>query len=227
MSNDKFQNKYDEIFQNIKEEKMDWDFEDFLKKAEGKEDEVQKDETPVIPIDTKTKPSFPKWFWMAAGVILLLSIGLIFNINKNSDVEDQAQLVENQIKDQKNDFIEENSEHQEQVAVNNTTDSISGAKKDSIFQENTIAEKDVLDEILPKRGRLKKERKPKYVDNSSYRKYKKASDSTGYKDSYVIVNGKRIDNVEEAINVTKYSFQIFANNVTEKLVQSKVVDDDY
>ncbi|WP_449400548.1 hypothetical protein [Chryseobacterium wanjuense] len=36
MSNDKFQNKYDEIFQSIKEEKMDWDFEDFLKKAEGK-----------------------------------------------------------------------------------------------------------------------------------------------------------------------------------------------
>lgn len=43
----------------------------------------------------------------------------------------------------------------------------------------------------------------------------------------MIVNGKRIENVEEAINVTKYSFQIFANNVSEKLVQPKVVDDDY
>ena len=77
---------------------------------------------------------------------------------------------------------------------------------------------------ISERRLVKKERKLKYVYNSSY---KKASDSTGYKDSYVIVNGKRIENVEEAINVTKYSFQIFANNVSEKLVQPKVVEDDY
>jgi cell division protein FtsL len=223
MSSDKFQNKYNEIFHDIKEEKMDWDFEDFLKKAEGKEDEVQEEsKTPIIPIDTKAKPSFPKWFWMAASVVLLLSIGFIFNYNQKSNVEDQSQLVENQIKQQKNNFIEENNDHNEQVAVNHPNDSLSGAKKDSIFQENTVAEKDFLDEILPKRGRMKKERKPKYVYNSS-----KASDSTGYKDSYVIVNGKRIENVEEAINVTKYSFQIFANNVSEKLVKPAVVDDDY
>lgn len=223
MNNNKFQDKYNEVFQNLKEEKMDWDFEDFLKKAEGKDDEVQNSETPIIPIDTKIKPSFPKWFWMAASLVLLLSIGFIFNYNTNSDLADQSKMVENQIKNQKNDFIEENNDHQVQVAVNQVNDSISGAKKDSIFQENTVAEKDVLDEILPKRGRLKKERKPKYVYNSS----KISKDSTGYKDSYVIVNGKRIENVEEAINVTKYSFQIFANNVSEKLAKPTVVDDDY
>lgn len=222
MSNDKFQDKYEEIFQNLKEEKMNWDFDDFLKKAEGKEEDDQENETPVIPIDTKTKPSFPKWFWMAASVVLLLSVGLIFKYNQNSDVENQAQIVENQIKNQKDNFIKENSEHTEQVAVNLPNDTVSGAKKDSVLQENPVADKDYLDEILPKRGRLKKERKPKYVYNSS-----KASDSTGYKDSYVIVNGKRIENVEEAINVTKYSFQIFANNVSEKLAKPAVVDDNY
>lgn len=219
MSKDKFQDKYDEIFQGIKEEKMDWDFEDFLKKAERAEEEAQGNNTPVIPIGTQTKPSFPKWFWMAASVVLLLSIGFIFNYNHNADLKDKAQLVENQIRQQKNNFIEENRDHQ--VAINNPNDSLAEAKKDSVFQGNRMAEKDVLDEILPKRGRLKKERRPKYVYNSS------KTDSTGYKDSYVIVNGKRIDNVEEAINVTKYSFQIFANNVSEKLVQPKVVDDDY
>ncbi len=222
MSNDKFQDKYDEIFQNLKEEKMNWDFNDFLKKTEEKNDEVQENITPIVPIDTKTKPSFPKWFWMAASVVLLLSVGLIFNYTHNSNVENQAQLVENQIKKQKDNFIEENSEHTEQVTVSLPNDSVSGAKKDSVFHEIPVAEKDYLDEILPKRGRLKKERKPKYVYNSS-----KASDSTGYKDSYVIVNGKRIENVEEAINVTKYSFQIFANNVSEKLAKPTVVDDDY
>lgn len=222
MSNDKFQDKYEEIFQNLKEEKMNWDFNDFLKKTEEKNDEVQENITPIVPIDTKTKPSFPKWFWMAASVVLLLSVGLIFNYTHNSNVENQAQLVENQIKNQKDNFIRENNEHTEQVAVNLPNDSVSGAKKDSVFHETPVAEKDYLDEILPKRGRLKKERKPKYVYNSS-----KASDSTGYKDSYVIVNGKRIENVEEAINVTKYSFQIFANNVSEKLAKPTVVDDDY
>lgn len=220
MSKDKFQDKYDEIFQDLKEDKMDWDFGDFLKKAEGKEDEVQNNDAPVIPIGIKSKPSFPKWFWMAASVALLLGIGFIFKDNRNARLKDQAQMVENQIRQQKNNFIEENRDHQ--VAINNPNDSLAEAKKDSIFQGNKMAEKDVLDEILPKRGRLKKERKPKYVYNSA-----KASDSTGYKNSYVIVNGKRIDNVEEAINVTKYSFQIFANNVSEKLVQPKVVDDDY
>jgi cytoskeletal protein RodZ len=225
MSKDKFQDKYNEIFQNIKEEKMEWDFEDFLKKAEGKSDEADHDETPIIPIGSKNKPSFPKWFWMAASVALLLGVGFILNQNQKGQIENQAQLVENQIKGQKNNFIEENNEHQEQVALNQPSDSVSEAKKDSVFQENTMAEKDVMDEILPKRGRLKKERKPKFVDNSS--KKSKASDASAYQDSYVIVNGKRIENVEEAINVTKYSFQIFANNVSEKLAQPKVVDDDY
>ena len=224
MNNDKFQDKYNEIFQNLKEEKMNWDFEDFLKKAEGKDvEEKGNKEAPVIPIG-KNKSAFPKWFWMAASVALLVGIGFVFNQYQHSGIQNQAHLVENQIKQQKNNFIEENNNHQSQVAVNHPNDSISGVKQDSVFQGNTLAEKDVLDEILPKRGRLKKERKLKYVYNSSY---KKASDSTGYKDSYVIVNGKRIENVEEAINVTKYSFQIFANNVSEKLVQPKVVNDDY
>ncbi|WP_185113543.1 hypothetical protein [Chryseobacterium sp. CCH4-E10] len=223
MSKDKFQDKYDEVFQDLKEEKMDWDFEDFLKKAEGKEGVEKNDEAPIIPIDSKNKPAFPKWFWMAASAVVLLSIGFVFNYNHQS-IKDQAQMVENQIKQQKNNFIEENNEQQVQVAVNHVSDSVAGARKDSLFQENTMAEKDYLDEILPKRGRLKKERKPRYVDNSSYGK---AADSTGYKDSYVIVNGKRIENVEEAINVTKYSFQIFANNVSEKLAKPTVVDDDY
>ncbi|ASW75681.1 hypothetical protein CJF12_16285 [Chryseobacterium piperi] len=221
MNNDQFQDKYKEIFRDIKEEKMDWDFDDFLQKAEG----VDNDDDKIIPLEKK-KPSFPKWFWMAASVVVLLGIGFVINYHQNTDIKEQSQLVEHQVLQQKTDFIEENHEPEQQVAVNHV-DTVS-VKKDSIFQENSIAEKDVMDEILPKRGRLKKEVRPKYTDNTSYKKYNVAKkDSTGYKNNYVIVNGKRIDNVEEAINVTKYSFQIFANNVSEKLVQPKVMDDDY
>lgn len=220
MNKDQYQDKYEEVFRGMKEEKMDWGFEEFLQKA----DEAVDDK--MIPIE-KAKPSFPKWFWMAASLLVLLTLWGTFRYNQeNMNLEEQSKLVESQVLKQKTDFIEENHEPEQQVALH-SMDSIAGTKKDSIFQESTIAEKDVMDEILPKRGRLKKEVRPKFVENTSYKKYNtKQKDSTGYKNNYVIVNGKRIDNVEEAINVTKYSFQIFANNVSEKL-QSKVMDDDY
>lgn len=215
MNNDQYQDKYTEVFKDLKEEKMNWDFEDFLQKAE----DSARDEADVMPI-SKAKPSFPKWFWMAASVVLLVSAGFIFNLDQNGNVEDQAQLVENEIQKQKSDFIKENHEHQTQVAVL-SSDSISGEKKDSIFQEVSLAEVDVLDKILSKKSRIKKETKPRYVNNTGVQNIK---DSTGYRDSYVIVNGKRIDNVEEAINVTKYSFQVVANNMNQALAQPKVMD---
>ena len=218
MSNDKFQDKYNEIFQGLKEEKMNWDFEDFLQKAG--ENDISSDETPVIPIQNK-KPSLPKWFWMAASAVILLSIGFLFNYSQNGEVVDQAKLVENEIQKQKNDFINENHNPNSQVAVH-ITDSASGTKKDSIFIENSIAEKDILDEILSKKSRIKKESKPRYVENSGF-KNKTFKDSIGYKDSYVIVNGKRIENVEEAINVTRYSFQVMAANVNQAL-HTQVMD---
>lgn len=223
MNNDKFQDKYNEIFQNLKEEKMNWDFEDFLKKAEGNEDEVSSNETLVIPIQAK-KPSFPKWFWMAASAVILLGLAFIFNYNQTNGLNEQARLVENEIQKQKTEFINENHNHDVQVAVH-TADSASGAKKDSIFIENSIAEKDVLDEILSKKSRIKKESKPRYVYNSQSNLSQK--DSTGYKDSYVIVNGKRIENMEEAINVTKYSFQVVANNVNQALAPKVMDNVDY
>ena len=214
MNNDQYQDKYTEVLKDLKEERMDWDFEDFLQKAESVDHEAE-----IIPI-TKVKPSFPKWFWMAASVVIIFSIGLIFNYTQKDDVNNQSKLVENEIQKQKSDFINENHEHQTQVAVLNN-DSISGAKKDSIFEENTLAETDVLDKILSKRSRIKKETKPRYVQNSDIKNIK---DSTGYRGSYVIVNGKRIDNMEEAINVTKYSLQVVANNVNQAFEQPKVMD---
>ncbi len=217
MSKDKFQDKYNEVFQNLKEEKMSWDFDDFIKKAEDKEETKSSDEIPVISI-RNSRPSFPKWFWMAASAIIVFGLAFIFNFNQNK-ISDKENLVKNEVLKQKNKFIAENHNHDSQVAIH-ITDSASGAKKDSIFQENTIAESDVLDELLSKKSRIKKERKPKYVYNNAQRSL---ADSLGYKDSYVIVNGKRIDNVEEAINVTKYSFQVMAANVNEAL-KPKVMD---
>ncbi|SMO86478.1 hypothetical protein SAMN06265171_109155 [Chryseobacterium rhizoplanae] len=216
MKKDQLQDKYNEIFQDIKEEKMDWSFEDFLQTAEGAEPE--QNTAPVIPLEEKKKPSFPKWFWMAASVMLVLSIGFFLN-NSNKDAQDKEKLVKDEILKQKSGFIEENSDHQEQVAVNHT-DSISGVKKDSVFQDNQVAEKDVMDEILPKRGRLKKETRPRYVSNASNNK--NLSDSaSSYNDSYVIVNGKRISSEKEAIDVAKYSFMKLGNEFKKTVASSQ------
>lgn len=221
MKKDQLQDKYNEVFRDIKEEKMDWSFEDFLQTAEGAESE--KDMAPIIPLGEKKKPSFPKWFWMAASVMLVFGIGLFLNDNnsRTADALDREKLVKDEILKQKSGFIEENSDHQEQVAVNHT-DSISGVKKDSVFQDNPVAEKDVLDEILPKRGRLKKERRPKYVDNSSYQNNGNMNDSAAaYNDSYVIVNGKRISSEKEALDVTRYSFMKLGSEFKKTVASSQ------
>lgn len=216
MKKDQLQDKYDKVFQDIKEEKMDWSFEDFLQKAEGTASE--ENIIPIIPLEEKKKPSFPKWFWMAASVMLVFGIGS-FLYNKDSGMSDKEKLVKDEVLRQKSNFIEENKDHEAQVAVNHT-DSISGVKKDSVFQENSVAEKDVLDEILPKRGRLKKERKPRYADNSSVTS-KTSNDSTMYNDSYVIVNGKRISSEKEAIDVAKYSFMKLGNEFKKTVASSQ------
>lgn len=216
MKKDQLQDKYNEVFRDIKEEKMDWSFEDFLQTAEGAEPE--ENATPVIPLQEKKKPSFPKWFWMAASVMLVFSIGFFLNDN-NKDAQDKGKLVKDEILKQKSGFIEENSDHQEQVAVNHT-DSISGVKKDSVFQDNQVAEKDVMDEILPKRGRLKKETRPRYVSNSSNSKSLNDS-ASAYNESYVIVNGKRISSEKEAIDVAKYSFMKLGTEFKKTVASSQ------
>lgn len=219
MKKDQLQDKYNEVFREIREEKMDWSFEDFLQTAEGTQPE--QDTAPVIPLEEKKKPSFPKWFWMAASVMLVFGIGLFLNYHNSgtADVQDKEKLVKDEILKQKSGFMEENSDHQEQVAVNHT-DSISGVKKDSVFQDNQVAEKDVMDDILPKRGRLKKERRPRYVSNSSNSKNLNDS-AAAYNDSYVIVNGKRISSEKEAIDVARYSFMKLGSELKKTVASSQ------
>ena len=99
-----------------------------------------------------------------------------------------------------------------------TVDSVSGAKKDSIFNEKSFTENDVLDEILSKRSRIKKERKPKYVYNNPQ---KNLADSLGYQDSFVIVNGKRITSEKEAIDVATYSLMKIGREFKKTVASSQ------
>ncbi len=59
---------------------------------------------------------------------------LFNNKNTGTDVQDRETMVKNEILKQKSGFLEENNDHQEQVAVNHT-DSISGTKKTLFFRK--------------------------------------------------------------------------------------------
>lgn len=219
MKKDQTQDKYKEITQEIKEEKMNWDFEDFLEKT--------KQEEKVIPLVPKTKSgSFPKTFWMAASVILLVSIGIFFNYESGNTVSENDQLVQNEIKKQKDSFHQESN-----LAVNTISDTLK-VKSDTLVRDSSgtveqLSESTLMDQILPKRGRIKKELRPRYAEV----KQKEIPTPTSpakrpkYESSYVIINGQKIENEQEAIDLTKYSFRILSENVSKTVAQTDLFND--
>lgn len=188
MSKDKFQDQYKEVFQELKEEKMEWSFEDFLQKAEDQ------DVTPIV--DLKKKPLVPKWFWMAASLVLLGGLGWFYQQSQDTGYKDQ--LVQKEILKQKADFINENEEETD-AFVSIVADSLVEILKDSIAPIKVLAERDELENLISNKSRIKKERKPKYVSNSSFK------DTLTSPEAYVIVNGKKITNKQEAIDIAEYS----------------------
>ncbi|MBF8458200.1 hypothetical protein IV494_13535 [Kaistella sp. G5-32] len=215
MEKDRSQDKYKEITQELKEEKMNWDFEDFLKKTEESEK--------IIPLVNKTKGgSLSKTFWMAASVILLLSIGIFFNYETKKSVKEQDNLVQNEILKQKDTFQQES-----QLAINLTNDSLK-IKSDSIISDSTSTvdqnETDIMNQILPKRGRIRRESRPRYAKNSTPTKTVSKNENSDYKSNYVIINGQKIESEQEAIDLTKYSFRILSENVSKTVAQTDVLN---
>ena len=217
MKKDKSDIKYKEIAQDLKKEKMQWDFEEFLEKA--------KEEEKIIPINPQSKEgSFPKTFWMAASVILLLSLGLFI---KNRDVSSSVEkdtMVKNEILKEKNQFQNESN-----FAVNTINDSIE-INKDSVISDSSrtvdqVLESDIMDQILPKRGRIRKSTKPRFAELSVSSKNESArvAEKPKYESNYVIINGHKIENEQEAIDLTKYSFRILSENVSKTLAQTDVM----
>lgn len=216
MKTDKSQDKYTEITKEIREEKMNWSFEEFLEKA--------KEEEKVIPLKNAKKAGyFPKNFWMAASIIFLLSIGIFVKFGNSNSVEDQDILVKNEILKNKDQFQQESN-----FAVNAVNDSID-LKKDSIISDSSrtveqTPEVDIMEKILPRRGRIRKDVRPRFAAVSSEMSdHKKNTEKPEYKANYVIINGQKIENEQEAIDLTKYSFRILSENVSKTVAQTDVI----
>lgn len=216
MKTDKSQDKYNEIFQELREEKMNWDFEDFLAEAE-------KEKNPTIEVSEKKSASFPKFYWMAASVVLLVSMGVFYNVSNQNKIDEQDQLVKNEILKQKNDFGKGN----EIVAINNSKDSLKTAADSLVTDSVSINySEDVIEKILPKRGRIKRQTRPQFVDNSTPEKSAtgKTAQNSEYESNYVIINGQKIENEQEAIDLTKYSFRILSENVSKTVASTEAVN---
>lgn len=217
MEKDKLEIKYKEITQELKGEKMDWDFEEFLEKT--------KKEEQIIPKKPQSKEgSFPKTFWMAASVILLLSLGLFV---KNRDLNASAEkdmMVKNEILKEKDQFQSESN-----FAISTAKDSIEITKDSAISDSSRtvdqVKESDIMDQILPKRGRIRKNTKPRFAELSVPSKTETSvkAEKPRYESNYVIINGQKIENEQEAIDLTKYSFRILSENVSKTLAQTDVM----
>ena len=216
MKKDQSEDQYKKITQELKEEKMNWDFEDFLKKTEENEK--------VIPLVQKAKGgSFPKNFWMAASIILLIAITVFFNYEKKSTLNTEDNFAKNIQKTK-------DSLNQEFNLANNTVSDTLKTKSEIKVNDSTSTveqkESAIMDQILPKRGRIKKVTRERYVQVTTPKRNtpKNKIETSDYESNYVIINGQKIENEQEAIDLTKYSFQILSENVSKTMAQTDALN---
>ena len=190
---------YFETLEKEKSEKSTLDFNQFLVL-------VNKDKNIIVP----EKNNQFKWVWLAASLLFIFSLGAFWlNQNKIEQVKENVQIANSDIyKKQKSKIMQENSYDP-------------ANEKAEPKVQKTAKSNDVMDDILPKKSRMKKRVIRRYVDNATPQK---TSEKSEYESNYVIINGHKITNEKEAIDVTKYSFQILANNVNHGVEQADVLN---
>ncbi len=215
MKKDNVENQYKKITEELKEEKLNWDFEDFLKKAEENEK--------IIPLVQKRKGgSISRNFLMAASVILLIAIAVFFNYEKKNTINENNTVATIQ---QTKDSVKQEL-NLAQNAVSDTLKTKSDLKVNDSTSTVEKNEAEIMDQILPKRGRIKKYTQERYAQVAPPKKNtpKNKIETSDYESNYVIINGQKIENEQEAIDLTKYSFQILSENVSKTMAQTDALN---
>lgn len=195
MSNDKFQDKYQEIFQEIKEEKIDWNFEDFLQKTEESSYDKK-----IVSIQKSSGNT--KWFWLAASVVVIFGLGMIF---KTSFEEPQIQpkIAKNNTQEQVN----------YPISVTQNGDQVSLTRKI---------------EVEPAKKKKSRYRKAaQYLAQNSTKNHhnsaKSDDENIEYNPNFVIINGKPVATEEEAIKYTKSAINLLGGNINCALESAEPV----
>ncbi len=200
---------YKETLASLKEEQMNWDFADFLNTTEK--------ETPLVPVTPKKKPT---WLWAAAGIVLLISFGLYISIEKQPDASHKDTLVQQEILKNKEQFFREN-----RLALQTADTAV--VRRDSIQADSTMTADEVdtdriMDQILPRRGRIRKESKPRYAHINNK---ENNSNQPEYHAGYVIINGQKVENEQEAIDLAKFSIRILSDKVAKTVAHTAAISD--
>lgn len=202
MNKDKFQDKYNEIFQEIKEEKMDWNFEDFLAQTEEKPQDAK-----IVPLHKK---SSKQWLYIAASLVLIAGFGIILknNFSENNTVEpteiaktNAKKTIENQ--NIANDLsIASNSDNSIQITRNVNTEPI-------------------------KRKKSKYKNTAQYLAQNSTKNHhnsaKNDDKNIEYNPNFVIINGKPVATEDEAIKYTKNAIDMLGGNINTALENAQPV----
>ena len=152
-------------------------------------------------------------------------MGFFFKFLNNNSIDEQDNLVKNEILRQKEKFNQDTN-----LAVNEISDSLQ-IKSDSIISDSASTvdqrnETDITDQILPKRSRMKKQVRQHYAQTTNQKKSvkKQSAKTSEYESNYVIINGQKITSEKEAIDLTKYSFRIFSENVSKTIAQTEALN---
>jgi len=202
MNKDKFQDKYNEIFQEIREEKMDWNFEDFLAQTEEKPQGAK-----IVPLQKK---SSKQWLYIAASLVLIVGFGIILknNFSENNTVEpteiaktNAKKTIENQ--NIANDLsIASNSDNSIQITRNVNTEPI-------------------------KRKKSKYKNTAQYLAQNSTKNHhnsaKNDDKNIEYNPNFVIINGKPVATEDEAIKYTKNAIDMLGGNINTALENAQPV----
>lgn len=194
MNNKTLEEKYKELLQEIKNEKLNWNFDDFIKKSSSHAE--------VPPFSQPKNIRFLKVFWIAASLALLfcLGLGLKMLLNKNEPIQNKIVKTEQK---KNNDNL--------------------ALLTDSLQQNKNKIEKQLLTNNS-KKLKPKKQNQSTLTQNKKQAHNKSFKIEKSYQPNFVMVNGKEIESEKEAIAVTKEAFTIIALNMRQTINETKVIN---
>lgn len=203
MNTDKFQDKYNEIFQELKEEKMDWNFDDFLAQTE------KPLEAKIVSL--KKKPS-KQWIYLAASMAVIVGFGIVLknNFSEKTNIE-PTKIVQNTTT--------------ENTSIQNITKIESTVK----VTDNTMPITRTINTEPVKRKKSKYKNTAQYLaknHQSTYKNQKKVhidDEIVEYNPSFVIINGKPVATEDEAIKYTKNAIDMLGGNINTALEKAEPV----
>ena len=202
MNKDSFQDKYNEIFQEMKEEKMDWNFEDFLAKTEEKPQDAK-----IVPLHKK---SSKQWMYIAASLVLITGFGIILknNFSENTNVKPTEIAKKNAKKTIENHNIANDL-------------SIASSSDNSIQITRNVNTEPI------KRKKSKYKNTAQYLAQNSIKNHHNSAtsndESIEYNPSFVIINGKPVATEDEAIKYTKNAIDMLGGNINTALEKAEPV----